>query len=114
MRTFASEAALKKLLPTVDNLQRALKHLPKDIEQNEWVKGIVALEQGFLKQVGELGLKRFEALGQPVDSARHEVLMQGPGEEGVITDVLEEGYELHGKVIRPAKVKVGNGEKNAS
>ena len=109
MRMFASETALRKLLPTIDNFQRALKHMPKDLEANEWVKGIVALEQEFLKQVGSLGLKRFESLGQTLDAERHEVLMQGPGEAGKVTEVLEEGYELHGKVIRPAKVKVGGG-----
>lgn len=109
MRVFASETALKKLLPTVDNLQRALKHLPKDLASHEWVKGIVALEQEFLKQVGELGLKRFESFGQVCDPMRHEVLMQGPGEAGKVIEVLEDGYELHGKIIRPAKVKVGGG-----
>lgn len=109
IRKFASEMALLKFLPTIDNLQRALKHLPAELAQNEWVKGIVALEQGFLKQVGELGLKKFESLGQPIDSTRHEVLMEGPGEAGTVIEVLEDGYELHGKVIRPAKVKAGGG-----
>lgn len=107
LRKFASETALRKLLPTIDNLQRALKTLPKDIENNEWVKGIVALEQEFLKQVGELGLKKFESLGKPVDPERHEVLMEGLGEAGKVIEVIEDGYELYGKVIRPAKVKVG-------
>lgn len=115
IRLFAAESVLLKLLPTIDNLQRALKHLPKDIEDKkgvypelvEWVKGIVALEQDFLKKVGEMGLKRFESQGQPVDSARHEILMQGEGAEGTVVEVIEDGYELHGKVIRPAKVKAG-------
>jgi molecular chaperone GrpE len=71
------------------------------------VKGIVAIEQDFLRQVGDMGLRRFESLGQALDAERHEVLMQGDGQAGVITEVLEEGYELHGKVVRPAKVKVG-------
>lgn len=109
LRKFASEMALRKFLPTIDNLQRALKNLPKDIESNEWVKGIVALEQQFLKEVGELGLKRFESLNQPVDPHRHEVLMQAAGEAGKVIEVLEDGYELHGKILRPAKVKVGGG-----
>ena len=117
IRLFAAESVLLKLLPTIDNLQRALRHLPKDIEDKkgvypelvEWVKGIVALEQDFLKKVGEMGLKRFESQGQKVDSARHEILMQGEGEEGTVVDVIEDGYELHGKVIRPAKVKAGGG-----
>ena len=109
LRKYASEVVLLKLLPTVDNLQRALKHLPADLASHEWVKGIVAVEQDFLRQVGEMGLKRFESLGQTVDAARHEVLMQGPGEANTVTSVIEDGYELHGKIVRPAKVKVGDG-----
>lgn len=109
MRKFASEAVLSKLIPTIDNLQRALKSLPKDLESNAWVKGIVALEQDFLKQVGEMGLKRFESLGQPLDGERHEVLMQVPGKAGTVAEVIEDGYELHGKIVRAAKVKAGNG-----
>lgn len=107
LRKFAAEAVLVKLIPTIDNLQRALKSLPKDLESNAWVKGIVALEQDFLKQVGEMGLKRFESLGQPLDGERHEVLMQGSGKAGTVIEVLEDGYELHGKVVRAAKVKAG-------
>ncbi len=109
IRKFAAEAVLVKFLPTIDNLQRALKSLPKDLESNGWVKGIVALEQEFLKQVGEMGLRRFESLGQQIDSDRHEVLMQAAGKDGTVVEVLEDGYELHGKVVRPAKVKAGGG-----
>ncbi len=122
IRKFASEMVFIKLLPTIDNLQRALKHLPVEIEKSEgvppklleWVKGIVALEQECLKQVGEMGLRRFNCLGQPVDTERHEVLMAVPGEAGKVIEVIEDGYELHGKVLRPAKVKVGDGSKPAA
>lgn len=109
IRKFSSEMTLRKLLPTIDNLQRALKHLPKELESNDWVAGIVALEQAFLKVVSDMGLVRFQSLGQPIDANRHEVLMQGPGDHGKVIEVLEDGYELHGKVIRPAKVKSGDG-----
>jgi molecular chaperone GrpE len=109
IRKFAAEAVLLRLLPTVDNLQRALKSIPKEIAGNAWVQGIVALEQQFLKEVAAMGLIKFESLGKPVDAERHEVLMQGPGEAGTVTEVIEDGYELHGKVVRPAKVKAGGG-----
>lgn len=109
MRKFASEGVLLRLLPTIDNLQRALKHLPESLRSDTWVQGIVALEQEFLKQVGEMGLKRFESVGKPLDAQRHEVLMQVSGDSGTVIEVLEDGYELHGKVVRPAKVKVGGG-----
>lgn len=107
LRKYAAEAVLTKLLPTIDNLQRALKVIPKNLENDAWVKGIVALEQQFLKEVGDMGLRRFDSVGKPFDAERHEVLMEGQGEPGKVIEVLEDGYELHGKVVRPAKVKVG-------
>lgn len=109
MRKFATEAVLIRLLPVIDNFQRAFQHLPADLAGNEWVKGITAIEQNLLKQVMDLGLRKIEALGTQVDSQKHEVLMEGPGEKGKVIEVFEEGYELHGKVLRPAKVKVGDG-----
>jgi len=107
LRKFVAEGVIVKLLPTIDNLQRAVQHLPEELKTNEWVKGVVVLEQQLLKELGLLGLKRFESLGQPIDPARHEVLMQGVGKEGTVVEVISDGYELNGKVIRPAKVKAG-------
>ncbi len=107
MRLFASEALLRKLLPTIDNFQRAFAHLPEDLKNHEWVKGVSAIEQDLMKQLSASGLMKIEALGQSVDPHQHEVLLEGEGEAGKVLEVLEDGYELHGKVLRPAKVKVG-------
>lgn len=107
LRKYASEGALIALLPTIDNFQRAFKHLPDDLKGHDWVKGITAVEQDLMKKAGEMGLKKFESMGQKADASRHEVLMTGPGEEGKVIEVFEDGYELHGKVLRPAKVRVG-------
>lgn len=109
LRKFASESALLRLLPTIDNFQRAFKHLPDDLKNHEWVKGVAAIEQDFIRQITDMGLRRMDAVGQPLDAAKHEVLMEGPGERGKVLEVFEDGYELHGRVIRPAKVKVGGG-----
>lgn len=109
MRRFAAGAVLLKLLPVIDHFQRAFQQLPPDLKDNEWVKGVGAIEKDFLRQVADLGLTRFESLNQIADPARHEVLTVGPGKEGIVTEVFEDGYELNGKVIRPAKVKVGDG-----
>lgn len=109
IRKYASQATLMRLLSTIDNFQRAFKHLPADIASHEWVKGMAATEQEFVRQLKDLGLAKMEALGQLVDPHAHEVLMEGPGEKGKVIEVLEDGYELHGKVLRVAKVKVGAG-----
>ena len=109
IRKYASEAAIRKLLPVMDNFQRAAAHLPADLQSHDWVKGVLAIGQDFLRQLSDMGVKKMEVVGQPVDTAKHEVLTMGPGEEGKILEVFEDGYELHGKVLRPAKVRVGSG-----
>jgi molecular chaperone GrpE len=108
---FALAGAVTRLLPTLDNLQRAFLHLPEDLKNHEWVKGIVAIEGELMRLLGDLGLRKIEALGQPLDPARHEVLQTGPGEAGKVIEVFEEGYELNGRVLRPVKVRVGSEER---
>ena len=107
LRAFASESVIRRMLPIVDNFQRAFQHLPEELKNHEWVKGVQAIEQELMNQMQELGVRKIDALGKSVDATKHEVLTTGPGEEGKIIDVFEEGYELHGKILRPAKVKVG-------
>ena len=104
---FATEALIVRLLPTIENFQRAFQHLPDELKKNEWVKGITAVEQELMRQMADVGLTRMHSLGQPIDPQRHEALLTGPGEAGKVIEVLEEGYELHGKPLRTAKVKVG-------
>ena len=108
LRRYAAEAVVRKLLPVVDGFQRAFSHLPDALKNDDWVKGVVAIEQSLMKELTELGLKKMDVLGQQVDTAKHEVLTVGAGKEGEIIEVFEDGYELAGKVLRPAKVKVGS------
>lgn len=110
---FALEGFLMRILPTIDNFQRAFSHLPGELKDNDWVKGVQAVEQALLRDLEGVGLRKIQSAGQKVDPAKHEVLQTGPGEEGMIVEVFEDGYELHGKILRPAKVKLGNGEKAA-
>jgi molecular chaperone GrpE len=111
LRKYAAEQTIRKILPTLDNFQRAFQHIPESLQQDEWVRGVTSIEQELFKHLSEAGLKRIRPQGEMADPARHEVLAVGPGEEGVVTEVLEEGYELHDRVLRPAKVKVGDGSK---
>lgn len=118
MRVFASELLLRQLLPTIDNLRRACQHLPKDLASHEracpelveWAKGVLSTEQELLRQLKSIGLEPIDAIGKPVDPLHHEILLTAQGEEGKVLEVLEEGYLFRGKVLRPAKVKVGKAE----
>jgi len=110
MRKYALEGMLIELLPTIDNFQRAFEHLPEDLQDHDWVKGVAAMEQEFMGRVQSMGLTKIEALNEPVDPEKHEVLQTGPGKEGKVIEVFEEGYMFNGKVLRPAKVKVGSGD----
>lgn len=109
LKKFATESIIRRILPTLDNFQRAFQQVPAELQSHEWVKGVSAIEADLMKQVGDTGLKRMQSLGEVADPMRHEVLSIGPGEQGKVVEVFEEGYELNGKVIRPAKVKAGDG-----
>jgi len=104
---FAVESLLRRLLPTVDSLVRAAQHIPEEYAGSEWAKGMLAVEQQLMVELSACGLQRMESIGAPFDPALHEVLVAGPGEPGKILEVFEEGYLLHGKLLRPAKVRVG-------
>ncbi len=106
---FAAEEIVRKLLPTLDNFQRAFQHVPKELQGNEWVSGVQVVEQELIRHMEAVGLQRLQSQGAIVDPHYHEVLNVGPGEEGRVIEVYEEGFLLHGKVIRPAKVKAGGG-----
>lgn len=110
MTSFITANVIKKFLPTVDNLERALASIPAGIAEQKWTDGIRATLQGLSRQLESMGVQSFESIGQESDSERHEVMSQTPGPEGVIITEFEKGYTLHGRVIRHAKVVVGNGE----
>lgn len=110
MTSFITANIIKKFLPTIDNLDRALASVPADITSHAWTDGIRATAQAFSKQLDGFGVHTFESLGQEVDADKHEVMSQSAGKEDIIIAEFEKGYMLHDRVIRHAKVIVGNGE----
>lgn len=105
---FANENLIVQLLPVLDNFQRAANHLPENLKDDEWVKGITGIEKQFEQILESAGLKKIAAkTGADCDTNLHEAIATGEGESGKILEVIEEGYELNGKVLRAAKVKVG-------
>src|SRR3989344_6431973 len=58
LRKFAGEHLIRKMLPTLDNFQRAFQQMPAELQSNEWVKGVTAIEQNLMNQMAAAGLKR--------------------------------------------------------
>lgn len=102
----ANAGLISSLLPALDNLNRALDHLPA-----EHAEGITMAVKQCNKVFEDAGLTPIETTGKPFNPDLHEALIQGPGEKDIIIEELEKGYVIGERVIRHAKVKVGNGEK---
>jgi len=108
---FANSILILNLLPVLDDWERALASIPEDQAELGWVEGVRLIERKLRGTLEALGLSPIEAVGQPFDPNLHEAAMQGKGEEGVVVGELRKGYKFRDRVIRPAKVVVGNGEK---
>ncbi len=107
---YANLQFLQGIFPIIDNLQLAFQHIPEDLTENEWVKGVYAIEKQFMATLASLGLNEIPCEpGTPFDPNIHEALMQAPGEKDTILECLEKGYQFKDQVVRPAKVKVGDG-----
>jgi molecular chaperone GrpE len=105
----ASQALVARLLPVLDNFELAVSHAEQSRDFDRMLKG-VEMVFGELREVlqGE-GLVKIEAEGKPFDPERHEAVVavdQEGAEPGTVVDVVRAGYELRGKVLRPAMVKV--------
>lgn len=102
--------AILKLLPTIDNIERAIAHAPADIADNAWVQSVMNLTKQLDKSLENLNLKRIEAApGTEFNAELHEAIQFDEGAEGekeVIAEELQAGYTLNGSPIRHSMVKV--------
>lgn len=108
---FANAELLKVLLPALENLDRSCRHLPEELKENAWAKGVLHTQSDLTKALALLGVTKIETVGKKLDLKFHEALIQGPGEKDVITEELDPGYLVNGEVLKAAKVKVGDGSK---
>ncbi len=106
---FANAELLKILLPVIDNFDRSAEHMPDDLKGNDWAKGVVQIHDDLLKTLEKAGVKRIKTVGEKLNPNLHEGLIAGPGKKDEIIEEFEPGYTLNDNVIKPAKVKVGDG-----
>ena len=108
-RKYAVWALARDLLPAFDNLERAVAAARQAGDASPLMQGVAATLQQWLQIFGRHGITPIEAAGQPFDPNRHEAVMQQPSAEvppQTVLQVLEQGYMLHERVLRPARVIV--------
>lgn len=109
---FAGAALIINLLPMIDDLERALMNVDTHLAGLTWVDGIRLIHRKFQAVLEMTGVQEIEADGETFDPSQHEAVSQGPGEENKVIAVVQKGYKLGDRVIRPAMVVVGDGTMN--
>ena len=107
---FAAANVFMEILPVFDSFERAQEHLPEDLADNDWIKGIQSIIKQFEQIIDKFQIKKMKTVGEKFDPNKHEAIAQGAGEKDIIIDELESGYEMEQHTLRAAKVRVGNGE----
>ena len=108
LRVRVKATVIKDLLPIIDNFERALKHVPADLADNDYVKGVQGVVKQFEKTLADLGVERIKTVGEPFDPELHEAVSaeEGDGEAEVVSEELQAGYKIGDDVIRHAMVRV--------
>ncbi|HSX24093.1 MAG TPA: nucleotide exchange factor GrpE [Candidatus Saccharimonadales bacterium] len=108
LKNMVKANVVRELLPVIDNFERALKHIPKDLEKNEYVKGVQGIVKQFEDTLKQMGVERIKTVGQVFDPVLHEAVSmeEGDGMVEVVSEELQPGFRLGDDIIRHAMVKV--------
>src|SRR5690606_12115769 len=74
LKTHVKANVVRELLPVIDNFERALKHVPKDLVENDYVKGVNAIVSQFEKTLEDMGVERINTVGEVFDPRYHEAV----------------------------------------
>jgi len=110
-RKFAIAEFARELLPVIDNLQRVLEaRMPASVPDNDaLLAGVESTLRLFLRTLERFAIKKIAALGQRFDPSLHEALMEADDASqppGTVIQILEDGYIIHDRLLRPARVVV--------
>ncbi len=102
-------ATIGRLLPILDDLERAFATLPDDLHSLTWTDGLALVHRKMYAILEELGLREIEALGKPFDPAVHQAIVHketDTAQDGYVLEVLQKGYRIGGRILRPALTSV--------
>jgi molecular chaperone GrpE len=108
IRFIVKSNVVRDLLPVIDNFERAVKHVPQDLSDNDYVKGIQGIVKQFEKTLADMGVERIQTVGIEFDPRLHEAVSmeEGEGSKEIISEELQSGYKIGDDVIRHAMVRV--------
>lgn len=108
LKNIVKATVVRDLLPVIDNFERALKHVPKDLANSDYVKGVQGIVKQFEDTLKKIGVERIKTVGEVFDPRLHEAISMedGDGTLEVVSEELQAGYTLGEEVIRHAMVKV--------
>lgn len=112
-RAYAVTQFARDLLSVSDNLSRALAAVPAELREDEKVKGLLTGIEATARELDTVftrhGIRKVEALGQPLDPNRHQAMLEMPSADaapGTIVQEIQTGYTLKDRLLRPALVGV--------
>ena len=106
---YANENLILKILPILDNFDKAEKEIPDNKKNDKFLAGVLQIKTQFQDFLKNQGVEKIKTIGEKFDSNFQEVVeeVEKKGvESGIVLEEVQKGYKLHGKVIRPAKVKI--------
>lgn len=109
-RERGAHEAITRLLPLMDDFERALQNVPADLREHPWVNGTALILKKFDKVLDEFMVEVIDPVGEPFDPHRHEAIGTDASSEecppGHVTVTLQKGYASGERVLRPALVRV--------
>ena len=108
MAGFYKGSVIKELLPVMDNFDRALKSVPKDLEGNDYIQGVERLVNQFTKTLDKIGVERVKTVGEHFDPNTMEAVTmeEGDSDDEIVSEELQSGYKMGEELLRPAMVRV--------
>ncbi|MGE0688594.1 MAG: nucleotide exchange factor GrpE [Dehalococcoidia bacterium] len=107
----SNASLVMNVLPLFDDLERALDNVDANIAGLTWLEGIRLIQRKFKQFLEGNGVEEIQADGESFDPNVHEAVMFGEGPEGKVIGVVQKGYKLGNRVLRPTMVVVGQGGK---
>lgn len=106
---YANESLILKILPILDNFEKAEKEIPDNKKNDKFLAGVLQIKTQFQDFLKSQGAEKIKTIGEKFNPNFQEIVeeVEKKGvESGIVLEEVQQGYKLHGKVLRPAKVRV--------